>query len=61
MQKLSGMVSHMPDWLRTIIEVGRVGGHMGEVTHPPPDEIMWFVIDTDNQLVGFDTDVEVPP
>lgn len=48
-----GHVSYLPDWLENIRAVALVGGHLKAVLVPPPDNIVWFTTDDDNNLINF--------
>ena len=50
---MRGAVGEEPQWVRTIIELGKVGGYMITPTQPPPNQILWFDIDADRNLVQF--------
>lgn len=46
-------MENLPDWLKVIVDVARVGGHIIDVKQPPPNSTFWFEIDKDMQLVRF--------
>lgn len=48
-----GLVTNLPDWLEKIRAVAIVGGHLKRVMVPPPDNIVWFTTDDDNNLINF--------
>jgi hypothetical protein len=48
-----GPVTDLPDWLARIKGVAIVGGHLKAVKVPPPDNIVWFTTDDDNNLINF--------
>jgi hypothetical protein len=48
-----GGLSTRPQWLVDIINLAKVGGHTAKVREPPPDCIVWFQTDTDNNLQAF--------
>ena len=48
-----GMLYALPDWLEKIRAVAIVGGHLKAVRVPPPDNIVWFTTDDDNNLINF--------
>jgi hypothetical protein len=48
-----GYKSARPDWLVRIIDIAKVGGHMSLVREPPPDCIVWFQTDANNNLQAF--------
>ena len=46
-------VASRPEWLTIIINVAIVGGHVRKVPKPPPDLIVWFRTDKENNLTEF--------
>ncbi len=48
-----GRVHSTPAWLTDIINIAKLGGAMGVVKHPPPDEILWFRLDREGAFTGF--------
>jgi hypothetical protein len=48
-----GVLYALPDWLEKIRAVAIVGGHLKAVRVPPPDNIVWFTTDDDNNLINF--------
>lgn len=42
-----------PAWIRPILDTARIGGHLKRVCQPPPDAIVWFTTDLDNNLKTF--------
>ena len=48
-----GEVSQRPEWLVCILNTAAVGGHLKRVNQPPPDAIVWFTTDADNNLKTF--------
>ena len=48
-----GFKSDRPEWLVRIIDMAKVGGHMSLVRQPPPDCIVWFQTDANNNLEAF--------
>lgn len=48
-----GHESARPEWLVRIIDMAKVGGHMSIVRQPPPDCIVWFETDAENNLKSF--------
>jgi hypothetical protein len=48
-----GEVSERPEWLERILAAATVGGHLKRVTQPPPNAIVWFTTDLDNNLLTF--------
>jgi hypothetical protein len=50
---LRGYVDTRPEWLERILTTAAVGGHLKRVQQPPPDAIVWFTTDLDNNLITF--------
>ena len=50
---LRGDMCTRPPWLARIIDVAVVGGHLKRISQPPPDAIVWFTTDLDNNLKSF--------
>ena len=50
---LRGYLDARPEWLERILVTATVGGHLKRVPHPPPDSIVWFTTDLDNNLLTF--------
>jgi hypothetical protein len=48
-----GYLDARPEWLERILVTATVGGHLKRVPHPPPDSIVWFTTDLDNNLLTF--------
>lgn len=48
-----GYVDQRPEWLERILNTAAVGGHLKRVHQPPPDAIVWFTTDLDNNLITF--------
>lgn len=48
-----GDIDARPEWLRRIITAAIVGGHLKRINQPPPDAIVWFTTDLDNNLITF--------
>ena len=48
-----GLLQDLPDWLDNIRAVAKVGGHLKRIAVPPPDNIVWFTTDDDNNLINF--------
>mgnify|MGYP006268995641 CR=1 FL=1 len=48
-----GLVEATPPWLKQVISVGRVANRVHQINEPPPDEILWFRTDKDNNLTSF--------
>ena len=50
---LRGYLDSRPEWLERVIATAVVGGHLKRVPQPPPDAIVWFTTDLDNNLLTF--------
>lgn len=48
-----GEITARPEWLVNIINAAIVGSHLKVVPVPPPNAIVWFTTDFDNNLVTF--------
>jgi hypothetical protein len=48
-----GELDSRPEWLERILDTAIVGGHLKRVHQPPPDAIVWFTTDLDNNLLTF--------
>lgn len=48
-----GDIEMRPEWLERILVTATVGGHLKRVNQPPPDAIVWFTTDLDNNLKSF--------
>lgn len=48
-----GDFSVRPEWLERIVTAATVGGHLKRINQPPPDAIVWFTTDIDNNLLTF--------
>lgn len=48
-----GDVDQRPEWLERILVTAKVGGHLKRISQPPPDAIVWFTTDNDNNLKSF--------
>lgn len=48
-----GYITGRPEWLKQVIDTATVGGHLKRVNQPPPDAIVWFTTDLDNNLLTF--------
>lgn len=48
-----GEVSSAPAWLAKILDVARLANQIKKVNEPPPDEILWFCTDLNNNLLHF--------
>lgn len=52
-ERLNGKTGEAPDWLKTIVSIGLMGGHAVSIKYPPPETIMWFVTTKQGELVTF--------
>lgn len=50
---LRGYINSRPAWLEHIINTAIVGSHIKVVHVPPPNAIVWFTTDLDNNLITF--------
>ena len=50
---LRGYLDSRPQWLERIVDTATVGGHLKRIPQPPPDAIVWFTTDLDNNLLTF--------
>lgn len=48
-----GELYSRPEWLVHIINTAIVGSHLKVVQVPPPNAIVWFTTDLDNNLLTF--------
>jgi len=48
-----GELDSRPEWLERILTTAVVGGHLKRIHQPPPDAIVWFTTDLDNNLKSF--------
>ena len=46
-----GKIGKYPPWLKKIVDVARVGGHLKQMDQGPPDAILWFQVDKDLNLL----------
>ena len=46
-----GHLGYQPAWLRLILDVAKVGGHLKPLRDGPPDTLLWFKMDSDNNLL----------
>ena len=50
-EQTEGRLGQQPAWLRLILDVAKVGGHMPPMRDGPPDHLLWAKIDDDNNLL----------
>jgi hypothetical protein len=48
-----GELDSRPEWLNRILTTATVGGHLKRISQPPPDAIVWFTTDLNNNLLTF--------
>lgn len=48
-----GELGTQPAWLQLILDVAKAGGHFRLLDNGPPDVVLWFKIDKDNNLLEF--------
>ena len=48
-----GELGDQPAWLQLILDVAKAGGHLRPLDNGPPDVILWFTLDKDNNLLEF--------
>ena len=48
-----GHIGAEPEWFKPILDTAVVGGHLKRIYAPPPDAIVWFTTDLDNNLNTF--------
>ena len=48
-----GKLGTQPAWLQLILDVAKAGGHFRLLDNGPPDVVLWFKIDKDNNLLEF--------
>jgi hypothetical protein len=46
-------IASMPEWLQLIVLAAKMGGHVIVPVTRPPDLIIWFSADKDNNLTSF--------
>ena len=46
-----GRLGKYPAWLKRILDVARVGGHLKRSDQGPPHAILWFKVDKDLNLL----------
>lgn len=46
-------VEHMAQWLKDVLAVATVGGHIAVAQHPPPDKLLYFATDDQYNLIDF--------
>lgn len=47
---LEGELGSQPPWLKRILDVAKVGGHLRKLKRNPPSTIFWFRVDKDLNL-----------
>jgi len=49
-----GSIEDRPDWLTTIVNLGKLGHWTMQPPDPPPDFILWFRTTLDHELIEFE-------
>lgn len=52
-ERQRGPLGSQPDWLRLILDVAKVGGHLGTLPNGPPEVLIWFTMDHNYNLLEF--------
>jgi hypothetical protein len=52
----NGLLNERPDWLLTVIAIAKIAGKFPAIKQRPPNHILWFDADNDNNLTGFNHD-----
>jgi hypothetical protein len=47
------MDEQVPDWLRLLVNIGKMGDHMQVSKESPPTKVLWIEMDKSQQLVRF--------
>ena len=50
-RQTEGRLGQQPAWLRLILDVAKIGGHMKPLSEGPPDLLLWAKIDSNNKLL----------
>ena len=50
-EQTEGRLEQRPAWLRLILDIAKVGGHLTLIREGPPDLLLWAKIDDDNKLL----------
>ena len=50
---MRGRIDERPEWVARIIDMAIVGGYLKRMVSPPPDAIVWFTTDLENNLTTF--------
>lgn len=48
-----GLLNQRPEWLVRIVDTAVLGGHLKRISQPPPDAVVWFTTDLNNNLNNF--------
>ena len=48
-----GVLGRQPEWLKKILDVAKVGGHLTPMRDGPPDRLLWFTMDHNYNLLEF--------
>lgn len=46
-------VAHMAQWLKDVLAVATVGGHIVMAAQPPPEKLLYFATDDQYNLIDF--------
>ena len=46
-------VAHMAQWLKDVLAVATVGGHIAVTQNPPPERLLYFATDDKYNLLNF--------
>ena len=52
-ERQRGPLGTQSDWLKKIIDVAKVGGHLDTLPNGPPDVLIWFKMDHNYNLLEF--------
>lgn len=48
-----GLAGREPNWLKTVLDIATVGGHLEAYGVPPTIKLVWFSVDKDKSLISF--------
>lgn len=48
-----GPLEERPEWLTDIITIAKIGGYAHAIRYPPPNMIVWFIMDANHNLLEF--------
>ena len=52
-ERQRGRLGTQSDWLKKILDVARVGGHLNTLRNGPPEVLIWFRMDHNYDLLEF--------